>query len=446
MNPDCGALETTPRSTASLRKLPVVAVAQASLLFFMRHILGLKLNWHFREWAALLQDGTERLLIECARGHGKSYFFALTFPLWLAFRAQKPLSICLASYSQGQSTALVTQIKREIERNPYLRHLMPEVTDTWGKTALFLSNGSSVSSESFGSSVRGGHFDHLIVDDPTKDFGGMSREDQIDFFNAAFLPTVNPHGQVVVCGTPLDKRDLLHYLEQNPAYQTRKYPAITNGRPLWPEQYSLEMLHAKRLEMGSAKFNREYLLELVDPDTAVFKEGWIKTAPYAPKNLDIYIGVDLAVGSADDADYFALVAVGVEGTGEAQTLYVLDALHGHYTLQQQIELICAKNREHRPVKVVIESNAYQAVLANHLSETTGVPVHKIVSNRNKLVRAQRLSTYFENGKVILLERFRDLIDELTYFPRFKHDDLVDALGFAVEEAAAESQPKFKVYI
>ena len=40
---------------------------------------------------------------------------------------------------------------------------------------------------------------------------------------------------------------------------------------------------------------------------------------------------------------------------------------------------------------------------------------------------------------MILERSHDLIDELIYFPRFKHDDLVDALGFAVEEAASEAE-------
>ena len=425
-----------------LRDIPVTSLAQASLLFFMRHVLGLQLNWHFREWAALLQDGAERLLIECARGHGKSYFFAFAYPLWLAFRTQKPLAICLTSFAEAQSTTLVTQVKRQIELNPFLRHLVPEISDTWGKTSLYLSNGVSIASESFGSAGRGGHYDHLIVDDPTKDFGGMSREDQIAFFSGVLVPTVNPGGQIVVVGTPVDRRDLIHYLEQNPAYQTRKYPAIISGQPLWPERYPLEVLNAKRLEMGSAKFQREFLLELVDPDTAVFKESWIKTVPYAPKNLNVWIGVDLAVGTTDDADYFALVAVGVDDADNAKMFYVLDCVRGHFTLQQQIDLIVSKNKEHKPVKVVIESNAYQAALANHLSATTGVPIQKLITNKNKLVRAQRLSTYFENGNIYILERLRDLIDELVYFPRFKHDDLVDALGFAVEEAASESEPKF----
>ena len=159
---------------------------------------------------------------------------------------------------------------------------MPDLSDTWGKTQLLFANGTTITSESFGSSVRGGHFDFLIIDDPVKDFGGMSREDQVDFFNGVFLPTLNPGGQIIAVGTPIDKRDLIYYLEHLPTYTRKKYPAIIEGKPLWPQRYSLEVLNRTKQEMGSAKFNREYLLEVIDRETAIFKEGWIKTFTSVP--------------------------------------------------------------------------------------------------------------------------------------------------------------------
>lgn len=378
----------------------------------------------------MLENGSKRILNQTARGHGKTWFFAKAYPLWLTYRANSPINICLISFAQAQSTRLVTDIKHELERNPHLQFLKPSLTDTWGKTQL-MTNYASIVSESFGSSVRGGHFDFLIVDDAVKDYAGMSREDQIDFFSGVLLPTLNPNGTIVVVGTPVDKQDLIHHLEKNPAYVVRKYPAIINNQPLWPERYSLEMLNQMKTEMGSTKFSREFLLEVIDEETALFKENWIKTTTQIPDGLKIYVGIDLAIGQRPDSDYFAEVVVGVDN---AKNLFVLKAMHGRYTLQQQIDLIKAVNDEYHPVKIVIEGNAFQSALPDHLACTTGMPIKKVISQQDKVVRAERLSVHFENQKILIREGLTDLIDELVYFPRARHDDLIDALGFATEEA------------
>ena len=44
------------------------------------------------------------------------------------------------------------------------------------------------------------------------------------------------------------------------------------------------------------------------------------------------------------------------------------------------------------------------------------------------------------------EGLNELVDELIYFPNYKHDDLVDALGFAVEEASCEEEFQGKLTI
>lgn len=428
---NCEELQT-PLSNDQLRSIPVVALAKASPLFFMDRVLGMKIGWHHKEWVQHVDSGTPRLVILCARNHGKSYFFSLTYPLWRSFSAKKPLAICIASYSQSQATELVTKIKRTIEQNPYLRPLIRENPDTWGKTALYLANGVHIVSESFGSSVRGGHFDLLIVDDPVKDFGGMSREEQINFFEGVFVPTINPDGQIVVVGTPIDKRDLIYHLEQNFAYKTFRYPAIVNNQALWPERFSLEKLNQIKVEMGSAKFNREYLLEIIDSETAIFKEEWIKTTTQIPEGLKVYAGVDLAIGQRPDSDYFAVVVVGAD---KNKNLYVLHASHGHYTLQKQMDRIVEINKQFHPIKIAIESNAYQAALPDQLIATTGVPVRKVISQQDKVTRAERLAIHFENQKILIREGLNELIEELIFFRRHKHDDLVDALGFSVQEAA-----------
>ena len=102
-----------PLSDVRIKKIPVRLLAKASLLFFSKHILGMQINWHHEEWARLLESKNERLLVQSARGHGKSFFFAKAYPLWLAYRSNKPISICIASFSQDHPLGILIE-DREI--------------------------------------------------------------------------------------------------------------------------------------------------------------------------------------------------------------------------------------------------------------------------------------------------------------------------------------------
>jgi predicted phage terminase large subunit-like protein len=87
----------------------------------------------------------------------------------------------------------------------------------------------------------------------------------------------------------------------------------------------------------------------------------------------------------------------------------------------------------KPDVIAIESNAYQSAMRQYLLQDSLMPVKGFFTTRDKVTRARRLSLNFENGQVYIREDQHDLIAELLQFPVGAHDDLVDALGFAVAQ-------------
>ena len=218
--------------------------------------------------------------------------------------------------------------------------------------------------------------------------------------------------------------------------------ALPSGQPLWPGKFPLAQLDSIRSEIGEILFACQYLNDPRGGDAGIFKESWIQyyeTLPLEPDTrggyrqpaLRIYQGVDLAISQSDAADYFAVVTIAVD---KSHNIYVLDAYHGRLTFDKQMHKIRDLAARFHPLRIAIESNAFQDVLPGELVRTSSLPVRKVRQTRDKLTRAIRLSPQFENGKIFLKRSMTELVNELLLFPRARHDDLFDALEMAVNES------------
>ena len=87
------------------------------------------------------------------------------------------------------------------------------------------------------------------------------------------------------------------------------------------------------------------------------------------------------------------------GKDSYHNTYVLDAIQRRLTFRQQVELIEEKARQNQPVRVVVESNAYQAALVQDLADF--VPAVPIKTVKDKVTRAATISAKFEAGQVLL---------------------------------------------
>ena len=230
--------------------------------------------WHVgkltEEVEKCIEDNLNYLAI-LPRAHFKSTILGHAFSIWRSLKIQGNANILYLSYSDTMAKYHISEINKEVNRNPLLKDMMtnraPKADFTFrydtgnGGTAEILHGG--LFSFKRGMHVNGA----LIADDILKDpesplaLGQMNKIEDHFLTESLFIP--NKGVPVVIVGTPMMPGDLLTILEKDDRFVTRKLPALDpepDRRVLMPELYSEEWL----LEQQKAKpksFASEFLLQ-----------------------------------------------------------------------------------------------------------------------------------------------------------------------------------------
>lgn len=435
----------------------------ANPLTFMSETLELKTPPHIREWISLLETHRQ-LVVEASRDHAKSWTFSYSWPLYQVQRflnphlaaceapceapnlllAKEPIHVALISYSEDQARKNLSRIRKQCEGNPWLQWLIPvSKSFTWDTGKLEFSNGSTLEAFGFGSSIRGGHYHLVVIDDPTKDHWTMSITEQENFLYGVVVPAVRRGAQLVVTGNPVERQDLLFSLENNKEFVCKKYPAWNDRmEPLWPEQYTIDDLKAKQRLIPTHLFAREYLLKRVSAADATFKEEWIH---YYHKDqlrgirLLRFMTIDPALTAGGDAT--GAVVCGVDSDGVA---WVLDRLRYRGELKQGIdeliEMMVRNNMEDGFIGC--EEFAFQRIYRTYLEEEIArrkLPFHVEATGRDtrksKAARIESLQPRIRSGRLRFLEdEHKPLVDQLLLWDplsKTNDDDEIDALSWEV---------------
>lgn len=348
-------------------------LARASFKYFFKKVLGYRwCAWHEQAYKDL--QLSKRILYQIARGHGKTIFFSIAYPLWLAYKGVKGEALII-SYSEEQvRTNIMNKIDEVVSTNDYLVHLRPTPARLWGAQLKEFPSGLIIRGESFGSSVRGAHPIYLNVDDPLKDKGGMSPEEQGNFYRTAILGTVIRDTLVVVDGTPLDNGDLLEQIEGNDSYISRKFPAENEERTkaLFPELFTLEELRKIEKDVGSFAYSRERLLQRIDPKSQMFKDAYrtINTTIEYPRFACIRTVIDPAISEKENACDSAIVTIGVDYTNHKWELdtRLIQSDDPALLIKEILKAAGQFQTSHDDYAVVIEAELFQKVLANDLKQ------------------------------------------------------------------------------
>lgn len=155
--------------------------------------------------------------------------------------------------------------------------------------------------------------------------------------------------------------------------------------------------------------------------------------------LRIYMGVDPAVSISDEADHFAIAIIGI--TDDNAQAFLLDTLLARVPFPDQLDLIREWQLKWRPELIGVESNAYQAALAQQAARLETFPgIVPIISKGKKPERILSMSPLFKIGKVRIHRRHGEFIDQwLSYNPpppfgtgaKNQKDDLLDAVEIAL---------------
>ena len=381
--------------------------------------------------------------MEASRDHGKSHFFSYGYPLWLINQVQPgdpPIYLALGSYSEEQANKNLKKIRNAVEDIPSLKWLKSKKKSAvWDVSELNFSNGCEIRTFGVGSSVRGGHFHHVIFDDPSKDHWTIGLDQQKNFLMGVVSPAVRRTGQLLVTGTPVDLQDLLWILEENDKFPVFKYPALDkDNKPLWEEQYTYEDLMDRKAMIGSYLFAREYMLKRLNSEDAQFKQEWIKYYP-KPTDLPAYriMSVDPTLEGKD-----AMGIVVTDTTAKMKT-YVVFSGRFKGTVQEAIETMFDLYDKYKPDVFGIETFVFQKILKLWLEmEQEKRNIHFPIIELEKegvrktyKARMMSLQPRIQSGDIMFREgQDEDLVTELLCWdPESKTntDDIMTALAHQV---------------
>lgn len=376
---------------------------------------------HHEEWSDLIGEH-DRLCIQAARDHGKTFFCDFAYPIWMAWRHPKRSGF-IFSATQTQARRILRDIREEVETNPRLAHLLPEKRERWNDDELRFANGHTVYARGYGTKVRGAHPVWIVCDDVLNDetaYSETQRRKQNEYFFNAIVNMIVPGGQILVIGTPFHTGDLYAELGKMRAFRCERYPAILDygtdrERPLWPERYDLKRLLRRRdEEIGSIRFTREFLVQPISDDLSLFPSWLFQGRPVEQptlklgmplefwKRLDltVYQGVDFAIGTRPDADFTVIFTMGVDPRGNRWVLDI-ERYHGASYKAQKSHIVRSAMRW-RPDLIFLESNQMQAIFGQELRADTDLPIkefHTTGLAKHSLEKGlPSLRTLLENGK------------------------------------------------
>jgi predicted phage terminase large subunit-like protein len=195
-------------------------------------------------------------------------------------------------------------------------------------------------------------------------------------------------------------------------------------------QIKVSEIDRQKEMLPSLVFAQEFLAEYVDRSAAKIKREWLRTTN-GQECTAYYIGVDLAISQKETADYTAIVVIGTTKEGE---VVVVEADHFRAQFQEIGRRIIAAEQRWNARVVAVESNQAQAWMVQELKRNTKMNVVGVRADRDKVIRFQPVEARYEQGLVYHVPHINpEFTEELLSFtgtPQDKHDDFIDALGYA----------------
>lgn len=297
---------------------------------------------------------------------------------------------------------------------------------------MYLYGGGSISCYSMDApnSIRGNSYDVVWIDE------------------AAFCANLLDTWSNVIRPTLMDRAGSARFISSPNGFNdfyTLSQMANTNddwvsiSMPSWSNPYlpSAEVESMKQ-QLPSWVFDAEIGARFVEMKTGIFRRDWIKyiDEDALPKELNIYMGVDLAISKSTHADYTCICTIGHDPN--SNSYFILDLYRNKMSMKETQGAIIRLADKYKPISIAIETVAYQKAIVDELIENTNLPVVGVTPKGDKVQRANPLAARFEKGDIYILNNSavdKEFVNELLAFPSTKaHDDTVDSAAMALQAA------------
>ena len=438
-------------------------LARSSVLGFAHAVYpGFKEGPHHRKLAKIFEEviaGTKhRVIINIAPRMGKSEFSSYLFPAF--FLGKFPhKKIIMGTHTASLSEDYGRRIKNLIAGEDYAP-IFPETKVAEDQKAAgkwSTAAGGQYYAVGVGGSIAGRGADLFVIDDPHSEqdlkTGTRTPFDAAwNWFQTGPLQRLMPGGAIIVIMTRWSQLDLtgmlINHQIKNPdadKWEIVELPAILyedtdNEKSLWPEQWPIEELRAKKANMDPRFWQAQYMQSPTSDVAAVIKreywQWWEKEKP--PTCEYIIQSWDTAHETKTSADYSACTTWGVwynEDDNNNAHIILLDAIKNRWAFPDLKKRALEYYKEWQPDSCLIEKKAAGAPLIQEL-RSMGIPVSEFSPSRGKMhtssdktARLNSVVDIFASSRVWVPDTrwAREVVEEVAAFPAGDHDDYVDTV-------------------
>jgi predicted phage terminase large subunit-like protein len=420
------------------------------------------------ELAEAFHQKDYRLIVTLPPRHGKSEIVSHWFPVWCLMMAPQA-RIILSSYEADFAASWGRKVRDDIVKHEPLINVKLK-KDTTAANRWETEQGGGMLSSGVGGQITGRGADFLIIDDPIKGseeaYSEVMREKAWQWFKTVAYTRLEPEGSAIVIMTRWHEDDLVGRLvsQMNAGgepWRVVNLPALAEaddplgrrpGEALWPERYDEKTLAVIKSTMGSRDFTALHQQRPTPAGGGIFKREWIKYYEdmgdhyllHMPQGVDKriqkdqcwrFMTADTAFTTRSQSDYTVVQVWDV--TREGNYMILVDQWRDQQEAPVVEDTMISMQRRFEPLFLGIEDKMSGSVALQRFKRD-GLTVKSLKADRDKINRAVPSSIWMENGKVYFDEHadYLSAVEaELLGFPNAKHDDIVDAMAYAVAFAS-----------
>jgi predicted phage terminase large subunit-like protein len=447
----------------------------------------------------IIMGRSPRLMLLMPPRHGKSLLASQIFPAWhLGHRPDH--EIINVGYNVDLPTRFSRRVREVLQQEEY-HMVFPETqldTRSQSVEAWLTTKRGGFTAAGRGGGITGKGAHVLIVDDPIKNMEEADnfeiREKLEDWYFSTAYTRLAPGGGVLIIETMWHDDDLagrlmtkMEFEEDADQFEVIRYPAVSTefeyrhkdtyemtrsdihlvslagseeyellrppGVALHEDRYSLEYLQRVKANMSSRIWSALYQQNPVPEEGLFFRKDMIHLSPVTPKysNRRFYIAWDFAISEKQRADYTVGVTLMQD---EYDNLYVVDLVRFkgdmHRISNEFISMIQRWSQfDGSSIQLGVEDGQIWKSLkpilkAQMREERAYVSIETMQALTDKENRARALQGRMEHKRFWFFEEspwIQDVKRELLRFPAGRHDDIVDALAWAVRLATGKVPKK-----
>jgi hypothetical protein len=392
----------------------------------------------------LMSGVAERMAVIMApKGHAKSTLFSKIIPLWTVCCVNPNARGITASVNTDLAERFLISVRSELESNQRLiadwGPFRPSPALKWTQSELIIRRDSGSASPTLravgtGSAVQGGRTEFIVGDDIIDIENArtaLQRDKTGQWIEGDLLGTLEPRGWAVFVGTAKQLDDFYHRIEKKVRAEPDcgwlfyRWSAIVDEEAhevLWPERWSWDALMAKKAQVGTLTFNRDYRNFAVNDETSLFPMYILE--PAKRRNLkfehtsvgsgSIIGGIDYAIvedakhAQLTDSDYTVVQMWRlIPNSGGKRRLIWMERFRGKGMVPQQEIIVTTLRRYGHDLKVAVsESNQAQVWMSSAILKASKgtLPIYKHSTTRAKADVYEgipSMAALFESGLIEL---------------------------------------------